>query len=388
MLRSSVAVLASMAVATQAFLLPPSISMDGMDLSTTTQGAFLDGHKQMIKLDCPGCPFIPTTNDAQSTANALVMTFTVDEKDPNALLLNGFQLYPPRFAAPEPIYAPQIPASVSLVDFAAAEYTFEGVPLGYHLAVKPAPVMATAETQVLTLDFQVNAVRGQAVDGLPTLKAVFIRTAHNGLRVARVEQLAARPSHGHCRTLPLLCKWRAILLHNLGRVRSGFRAGCHKMRLPTGLRALHGHLVRLTLRPVPSHSSSSAIAASHDVVASHDAAMAHPHRRPHHHQYAHGHAHGHHGHRQHHRFLRTLQAIALHVIVPILIGVAAGMTAGLLGMVIGRLTVFLWRRFVRRPSAYVALPLVEAEKDLPGYDDSVDGDHLVTTVIYVDDEEK
>ena len=55
--------------------------------------------------------------------------------------------------------------------------------------------------------------------------------------------------------------------------------------------------------------------------------------------------------------------------VPILIGVAFGMAASAIGMLVGQLVVFVWLKY-RKDQHVVYAPVVSAEKDgLPGYDD-------------------
>ena len=59
------------------------------------------------------------------------------------------------------------------------------------------------------------------------------------------------------------------------------------------------------------------------------------------------------------------------VFVPILIGVAFGMAASAIGMLVGQAVIFLWTKFRRAPAtgAYVRLETDEKEAPPPAYKD-------------------
>jgi len=67
--------------------------------------------------------------------------------------------------------------------------------------------------------------------------------------------------------------------------------------------------------------------------------------RPHHHDANHPH-HGHHG-RHHHSFFHTFMRGVHMIVIPTLIGVACGMFASVVGMIVGHLVSYMWIRFVR-----------------------------------------
>ena len=294
----------------------------------------------------------------------------------------------------EPITAPQVQSSVSLVDFKAAEAegdetSFPSVRLGYRVTIKPVhgAAAAAAEAKIMSLEFTVLSVEDKAVDGLSTLKATFFTTPEKKLMIAKVEEEeqtssmdpAASPSQKEkageekeCTVLPLLCKWKSIIANKLHKAKSAFRGGCHKMRL---------HLIRIKGHHRHHHHHSHVKGAKVDGV---------PHPQDHHEgQVSH---HFHHVHR--HSFTHTVRRVLHHVFVPIFVGVAAGMTACIIGMVVGQVVVLVWRRLYRgKKGSYISLPQgnesskgLEEEKgftdgdDLPGYED--------VAVVHIVDEEK
>lgn len=74
------------------------------------------------------------------------------------------------------------------------------------------------------------------------------------------------------------------------------------------------------------------------------------------------HAHRHHGFL--HRFAHIMRTTVKIAFVPILIGVAFGMAASAIGMLIGQLVVFVWMRY-RRNDGPAYEPLDSDEKEVP-----------------------
>jgi hypothetical protein len=166
-----------------------------------------------------------------------------------------------------------------------------------------------------------------------------------------------------CSHLPRLCRLKAAAAAKLATLKSHFKGkGC-------------GH-----------HAHKAGVA----------------HNRPHkswHHQSHHKHGHHkHHGHRASSLLhgLKKVLATCLQIVLPILIGVAAGMTASLAGMIVGTLGVGLYRRFVRGDErgmyeivgAWDPRPGVEEVLvvDPPAYvDEKVGGTDEVVVVVEEDD---
>lgn len=91
-----------------------------------------------------------------------------------------------------------------------------------------------------------------------------------------------------------------------------------------------------------------------------------------------------HTHHRHHRvglFLHLMKRVALHFFVPILIGIGAGIMASILGMLVARLIVIVYRHIRnRKQTAYIVLAQGEAQitegskvlvnEALPSYDET------------------
>lgn len=80
--------------------------------------------------------------------------------------------------------------------------------------------------------------------------------------------------------------------------------------------------------------------------------------------------------RHHHRgwfhsFLSGVKRGFAFIVFPIVMGIALGFIASTIGMMVGKLVVFAWTRFVRKPKAEIIYERIEAEeKDgLPAYED-------------------
>lgn len=72
-----------------------------------------------------------------------------------------------------------------------------------------------------------------------------------------------------------------------------------------------------------------------------------------------------------HSFLSGVKRGFAFIVFPIVMGIALGFIASTIGMMVGKLVVFAWTRFVRKPKAEIIYERIEAEeKDgLPAYED-------------------
>jgi hypothetical protein len=283
---------------------------------------------------------------------------------PDILGLNGVQIYPPQLL-PIPLFASAVPATISETDFAVS--LAAGVPkafnarLGYELSIG-AEVRSKSGETLIPIKFHILEVSNRFMQGLPIVDVKLVRKADGTLafRADKIQtktvggpgEAEAKGEEKECLSFPLLCKWRAIAAN-------GFRGkkGCHGASRPAS--RPHGGF---------SPNKASAVAAS--------AKGGRPHPHPHHH-----HHHKHHSGFQ--RFLWHAKRMISHILVPVLIGIVAGMGASLLGMIVGQCMVLLYRRY--KTGSYKRVPqqeeaeaeLPEDEKamlddaDLPGYDEVV-----------------
>jgi len=315
----------SLALTAQSILLPPEISWDAERLKDT-----VDVNNHLIRLNCPGCLFAESDGTGKvyhwedGVENALFLNFSIDSASPEALTLNGVQLYPLQIVPPL-LTALQIPSTVSLMalNIVTATYWDTGIMpfarlrLDYELSVRPMIVRHMTSDwneTVSVVSFRIIGIEGKPVMGLDTVEMDLRKSPDNLLYIASLEKTQAshdpfsiNPIPGfeankeECTVFPLLCKLKTIVGDKLSGVKASLKKGCHKSR--------PGH--------VKGHSAGKS-------------------GRPHHH--------GHHGLR---KLFYRLKRVAAHIIVPVFIGIAAGMAATLLGMGVGFLAIVLWRKFYR-----------------------------------------
>jgi hypothetical protein len=344
------------ASAANAFLLPPEVSendvkiADAIGVNTPNTA-----ETQTVNLNCPGCPV--TINGPrgskviQGKPNHLELKFSVAHgAEADALYLNGYRLYP----NPEPLHdvliAPQVmdwkpwrgkwkgwghhnkdgddddhehqhrrhrgpPGPPGM-------FSIEPQPLGFAMNTARAAKDTDSQLELVTVDFQIIEVGNQFIEGIPELHVKLIQDPTGRLMIGNIESTVPAPKTEaskdvakECTTL--LCKWLTAIFP------SGPRKPCHGNG-PAADPSGHG---------VP-------------VMGGH-----------------HGH-HGHHGgppgwvgmHHNpgpggpEHSWGQLFKNIASHILLPVAIGIVAGVSVSLIGMAVGTLIVTLWRALVRRPS--------------------------------------
>ncbi|KAI9788735.1 MAG: hypothetical protein M1816_006592 [Peltula sp. TS41687] len=422
LLRSAISA-SALALTAQAFLIPPSISssidQDASNLLINPESPT----QRVVKLDCPTCLYgLGPSGLAERRDSHLVMKFSVEPSNGvDTLYLNGVQLYPLPAQPRHDIPAVQVAAAVDDDEQKNKENVKSApVALGTHTTISPIHHgMVFGAGEVMTLELKVKTVDDMNVDGVPVVKTTFFRTGGaNGsggkLMIARVETVKEGDSHRHhlpnlspmqtektggaqqCTSVfPVLCRVRAIIVHKFHKAKSALK-GCHRrVRLGfmrTAYRPSH-HRVHPHHHDVKKIQTIDPFAAMphmirphhpshHDMDNSHMDAHKQPsemmmtvvdHTRTPHHAYQPMHSQFHHR----HSFVHTIRRIYIHVLVPVFIGIAAGMTASLVGLVIGQLVIVLWRRFFRRGDASAAAAYTgviqldddEKQRFLSGYED-------------------
>jgi hypothetical protein len=182
-----------------------------------------------------------------------IFDISVDNDNNEQLKVNNVLLYGKEIQA-SPIRAPQVEAGVSLADVrsavekvtaagASAAFPYQVVGLGFESYVRDA-------ADVVTISIKVQSLEKQKVHGLPTMHARVLKTADGKLKIDRVDLEAApaaaaaeedasdkstTTSTTGCTTLPVLCKWRALLLSRFRRVKTAvhhcIRCLCHRLRM-------------------------------------------------------------------------------------------------------------------------------------------------------------
>jgi len=340
-----VAEVAGFAALSQAFLLPPTLTAADKDIVETLpfeHAAEVDS--RIFVIGCPGCPVaLPdasgTLHNVANLDSKLRLNFSVAHGDGvDRLLLNGAQLYPKNLLkAPffEPITAPQmiesIPHPNTWIDASNPQ-------LGYRLHINHVP-SSNEEIDLVELEFQVVEVGDRFIRGMHQIDLKILETPSGKLMigdgqivVAPSEEVEAVQDGEECTSI--ICKWKATIAHKLqGTKGCGRKSGKHS-GISSGFRRPH----IITNGGYSSHKDYA-------------------HRKSGHHDHHH-----HRHHRHHHPLIRFIVGIALHVLVPIAIGMVVGITASVLGVLAGNFVIFVWRVLFRRntPRVYAQVPQEDA----------------------------
>lgn len=317
---------------TNAILLPPEVSTE--DIVNTLPVPFKTQFSapviaaDRLELECPGCPVrvgsaAKITTDVESH---LELDFSIkSDNGVDRLMLNDFELYPKANPLQNTLTAALVPSSS---DENAAPEVHET--LGYALGEHK---IETAEDDALNLimvDLQIIQINDVFVDGIPKVEIKLVQTAEGNLLIGNVETMASetRPAAPslekpeECSTI--LCKWRALLKQGLAKLKSGKPCGHHR---PAGHRPI-------SQTPSVPEEHSQGYPQEKTEELEHGYPMD---------QFKHQHE-------NKHGWLQLFKSIASHILLPIGIGIMAGVIASVLGMLVGTAIVFVWRTFVRRPS--------------------------------------
>ncbi|KAI9797174.1 MAG: hypothetical protein M1825_006249 [Sarcosagium campestre] len=373
MIPTTFAALSAVAVAANAFLVvPASVADSTTKVSISPFNTVFNPNSLDIKLSCPSCPRL---EKAEADESALVLDFSIDETS-RVLSVNNVPVYPPSAMLPQEMKAVQVESDTSLVQVHAnkgsAGSPLQKVSLGYEVLVLP--VKSLASTRLMSLEFKVLSVEGNAAEEMDMVQLSFLELPDKTLQLVRILAKAnpknnASPSEQgkvgeakECTGPSLLCKWRSIMASKIASMKGKLRKGCHKSRphfRPGTMMHPHG----------PK---------THESFAGHDNHHAKPSRS---------------------KFMTVIKRIGLQAIVPVFIGIAAGMTASLVGMVVGHLIVLLWRKFFRgnRTGAYTLVDeaedvtdeksVVEEEKGLLREEDLPEYEEATTVVVVTDAKE-
>lgn len=329
---------ASLTAVTQAFLLPPEISSHDIEIieSIPFENVAV-AQAQTVNLDCPGCPPVFSTQHGKSKHQKqqnshLELGFSVDHAaGGDRLMLNGFELYPNSDPFTNILVAPQV-AEKPQQGKSRKEHKKHGEDVGdliedeikallSHHKSRPGEGKSVIEQQLgfslhihpentadegldlIVVDLQIIEVGSVFVDGLPNMRVSLIKSPENDLIIAKIEQTAAEnvstPMVKDKECTTTLCKWKTIVADQLSKMKMH---GCHgKM----GAKAEPGH--------------------------------AQPH-----------HPNGHNGlFDKPNGWTLLFRKLASHIILPVLVGIAAGVTVSIVGMLIGTVMVGVWRKCVR-----------------------------------------
>ncbi|KAJ4367780.1 hypothetical protein N0V86_009902 [Didymella sp. IMI 355093] len=338
---SKLGLLASLALAANAVLIPPSMAAAELGDDNALETLAINPFKRTVAVECPGCAVASLDGKDLSwekdAGNAFLLDFQVGSSE-DSLEVDGVQLYPPTFAiASQPFYVTQINPKSELLRLRVTGYAFH---------FNSAETVSEAGMELLPMTFQITSVESKPMNP-PTVTINLLKDPSGRLMIASFDakqSMEATPveQEKECKQWPLLCKWKGIMadrIENLKHMGKG-RPGCHKR--PHGMQRPHGHhnpMEEETFKGKPPHRFRPG-----------------GHHRPPHHMEHNGH-HGRHGH--HHQMHMFLRRAFFTVLVPILIGIFAGTLTYLLGMALGCFIAIVVAKF--RGQRYQPIALEEED---------------------------
>ncbi|KAH7410090.1 hypothetical protein DE146DRAFT_336393 [Phaeosphaeria sp. MPI-PUGE-AT-0046c] len=305
-------VLANMALAATAVLLPPTMTSSDLG-DAKAEELLLSGlvgeSAHRVALNCDDCPYatkdderISWTEDALGSGNTFSLNFEIGSNEHTLTVGDGYQLFPPNMNEGKPsFYVTQLhPASDEPLDLLVTGYTFR---------YNGAETISEEGLELLPMTLQIASLDGVEVSP-PLLAINVLKDASGDLSIASFS--TSQPSETtivgqdtNCNEWPLLCKWKAIVAERIEKMRQ-MGKGCHKR--PHGQ---HNPMAEETFEGKPPHRF-------------------HP-GRPHHHPHHRPHYTGQ-GQDRMHTFARRA---FFTIFIPIIVGVFAGTVTYLIGMVLG-----------------------------------------------------
>ncbi|KAI1779259.1 hypothetical protein F4818DRAFT_403884 [Hypoxylon cercidicola] len=329
---TSIITAAGLAVSTNALLLPPDVSVSDKDIiSTLPVPVEVDvnipktAESQNLKLKCPGCPVrVPHHGESKivnDIPSHLELDFSIESSDgADRLLLNNFELYPNADPFRNSLVAAVRP------DFLSRQTKrpphFKGPQpqnihnLGFGMQTTPIAKSEEDSLELVMVELDIIEVGDIFVDGIPSVQIKLVKTPTGKLMIGDIETSGSQvqnPMDKQEECATMLCKWRAVIMQKLAGLR--LHKGCGGR--PAGVKG-HGHVKGQGHHGRPHHTSEDG---------------EHRGQRPGSHQKNWG---------------LLFKNIASHILLPVAVGILAGVAASILGMMVGTLVVFLWRLAFRR----------------------------------------
>jgi hypothetical protein len=351
----------SLAVAgAAAFMVPPNMALKAASIPPIPD-MVTDPFSIKLFAPCQGCPYAKFKDNGlvwiEGTDNSLFLDVSVNNKL-DTMELNGVQIYPPPMPAglvidPEVPRIAQIPSTVSLKDVEKNPERYLGHPLkltGFSLQSTTIHSLKETGEEIIKIQLSISSLEGKAIN-IPDIVITALKNPEVQLMILNVE-LQKPHDNGNCNGMPLLCKLKSMLANMRNSIKGKMgkiRGGCHKTR--------------------PHHVSAAEQHKEEDLKK--------PHHRPHHkgdhkgdykgHKGHHGH-HGHHRHQGVHRFLHKVARILLTIVIPLMLGILAGMLTYTFGMLLGTFIALVWMRVRGRRSNYQPIALDDEEDGRPSFD--------------------
>ncbi|EMC94190.1 hypothetical protein BAUCODRAFT_36662 [Baudoinia panamericana UAMH 10762] len=366
MLGRTVGLLTACAVGANALILPPGVASfspsTGIDTVANPQSA-------RIKLPCSSCNWQYGHRDHGSDIsllrsgnrnNSLLLKFDVTD-DGKQLTVNGRHIYPPPFAdGDRQLQVKQTPSDGEVaindwlvpINLLATMYSLE--------ESEEEPL--TPEGDVLkTIKFEIWELNEEPVDA-DVAQVKMLRTSEGDLLIMEATSVPASDnlavgdaplalpppiSYGVDKHGPLSMECDGLPAP-ICRIKEEIEKAIERIRKPKGTSkgGCRGRKGNPAKRPGHMRPPFGA----HGEEGKHDR----PHHMRPHGQHGHGEhrghhgRHGHHGHHRHgHNVLHGFVKAFMAVLIPVMAGIAVGMTVSLIGLVVGRFVSFVWITVVR-----------------------------------------
>ncbi|KAL6718808.1 hypothetical protein ACLMJK_003042 [Lecanora helva] len=358
MILSSLLSAGAFGLAAQAFLvLPETNSLPEIEDKAPTA---LDTSSKTINVDCSTCPYALKSqrNGAHEwtgqVASELELNFASAD---NTLKLNDVIFYPLQ----NPTLPPRLTVAQRKKDGEVS--TMEGLDgrlgLSYSMEYNEKKFK---ENSLVTIVMTIMGLEGQMIK-VDNVEIKAIKEADGKLHLHSITTVPASPNAPDAKCENILCRVFTKLIAGAHKAKATAKGAAHRMKCVC-MKCFH----KLTGHKHAHHKGNMAV----------------PHRRPDgtielptHIQFKpmDGHrVHAHHNH--HHRGFLARMGMVLRttvkvVFVPILIGVAFGMAASAIGMLVGQAVVFIWMKLRRTPEtgAYERVETDEKEVPPPAYTD-------------------
>ncbi|KAK6433283.1 hypothetical protein LTR95_010539 [Oleoguttula sp. CCFEE 5521] len=367
----SIGAFACALVATNGFLIPPSLADSITESLFEVNTLSVDTKNQVVELPCSSCAFsrgsnvkdvaeVDDTLWIQGSANNLVLNFTISN-DGRVLELNGIPEYPlptigPSSTPRRTLHVDQVAASTSRDQLIAGEYHAVRLEATSHgISISESKTTAAGE-MLVGLKWRLLEVENQPVEvdevGIQLLKLktgelliLSIGALHEGiiedpLAVVPVHRPAPPPPTRDCGSLPApVCRFLRILQDKADAAKHssvGKLAGCagrkggRPHRLPGHIKGPHFNLDGKPHGPPFRHGPPRGM---------------HPHGPHGHHSHHHGPHHG------HHQFLMSFVSGFMAILTPVLTGLAIGLLYCGMFYLASRFTGWFWIRVVHRGKA-------------------------------------
>ncbi|KAI0394526.1 hypothetical protein F5Y17DRAFT_427664 [Xylariaceae sp. FL0594] len=283
-----------------------------------------------LALDCPGC--LRFGLDRHSKFQKIIpshlkLDFAIERRkgggDDGAerLTVNGYELYPNPEPVAHTLVAPVLP---DLADrHMGIPPRYRGgpnrpqriQPLGFGMQTQNVAIKHDGEEEDLSLiniEIQIIEVGNVFNEDIPNVQVKLLKTPSGKLAIGAIDTIASRPVHSkvHKTCSTRLCRWKTLFFEKLSRYFSfkscGGSSSSSKSGVPAPFRPLWEPAPHQPPRPHSPHAGEKHPAGA------------------------------------------IMMAFISHVILPVLVGIVAGIFVGLLSLMLGSFIVYLWRGIFRR----------------------------------------